>query len=123
MNPYFLNLLVHPVTKEALQFQNNVLQANTGGDTFKVIKGVPILLPRMEDNTKEAFNYQAHYEQDALAFDYFEEWHPVHKEENRRLHEQILHQIPKDAQSILDVGCGGAWLAKEMIPKGKHVLS
>jgi 2-polyprenyl-3-methyl-5-hydroxy-6-metoxy-1,4-benzoquinol methylase len=123
MNSYFLHLLVHPLSKTDLHLENNALQTSDGSGIFKVIKGVPILLPRMEDNAKEAFNYQDHYEKDALAFDYFADWHPVHKEENRRLHQQIVHQIPKEAQAVLDVGCGGAWLAKELIPQGKKVMS
>jgi len=123
MNPDFLNLLVHPVKKTGLHQEHNELLSDDRTDSFKILKGVPILLPRMEDNTREAFNYQEHYEKDALAFDYFADWHPVHKEENRRLHQQILGQIPASAQHVLDVGCGGAWLAKELVPAGKTVVS
>ena len=119
MNSDFLQLLVHPVSKDTLRVQDDVLKTNNNTDTFKVIKGVPILLPSVEAATKEAFNYQEHYEQDALAFDYFADWHPVHKEENNRLHQQILHQIPNNAALTLDVGCGGAWLAKALVTQGK----
>lgn len=123
MNGFFLDRLVHPVSKKTLRYDADSQALTDGTDAFPVIKGVPILLPKQEDNQQEAFNYREHYEQDALAFDYFAEWHPVHKEENRRLHQQILGQIPENAETILDVGCGGAWLAGSLIPKGKKVIS
>lgn len=123
MNATFLELLVHPVSKKALQYDPTGQILSNGADTFPVVKGVPVLLPRQEDNAQESFNYRDHYEKDAEAFDYFADWHPVHKEENRRLHQQILRQIPADADLILDVGCGGAWLASALVPKGKQVIS
>lgn len=123
MNATFLELLVHPISKKALQYDPTGQILSNGADTFPVVKGVPVLLPRQEDNAQESFNYRDHYEKDAEAFDYFADWHPVHKEENRRLHQQILRQIPADADLILDVGCGGAWLASALVPKGKQVIS
>lgn len=119
----FLDLLVHPLHKTPLAADGDgaALQGDT--DKFPVVRGVPLLLPPQTGQEGHAFNYQEHYEQDAIAFDYFAEWHPVHKEENRRLHQQILKMVPHDAAVVLDVGCGGAWLAKALIPKGKTVLS
>lgn len=119
----FLDLLVHPVNKAPLTADNAQQALQGGPDTFRIIRNVPVLLPNQDDNRQEAFNYQEHYEQDAIAFDYFADWHPVHKEENRRLHQQILKMVPAAATTILDVGCGGAWLAKALIPRGKTVIS
>lgn len=123
MNDTFLDLLVHPVSKKPLRYDTDKALLTDGSDNFPVIKGVPVLLPQEAANQKEAFNYRDHYEKDAEAFDYFAEWHPVHKEENRRLHQQILGQIPADAKVVLDVGCGGAWLASALVPAGRQVIS
>lgn len=124
MDATFLDLLVHPVSKKELSYDDKNNCLTDGTDTFPVKNQVPLLLPPSSAGDQEAaFNYQEHYEKDALVFDYFADWHPVHKEENRRLHQQILRTIPRDAGLILDVGCGGAWLAKALIPKGKKVIS
>jgi 2-polyprenyl-3-methyl-5-hydroxy-6-metoxy-1,4-benzoquinol methylase/uncharacterized protein YbaR (Trm112 family) len=124
MNAQFLDLLVHPLSREPLIYQEAGTSLVSGGDIFPCLAGVPVLLPpKSAMETAGVFNYQEHYEQDAKAFDYFEEWQSVHREENRRLHEQILSRIPADARTILDVGCGGAWLAKALIPEGRSVIS
>ena len=70
------------------------------------------------------FDYLDHYEKDAEVFDYFapyEDAATVH--ENRRLHETILREIPASAASVLDIGCGNAWLAEALTPRGLAVVS
>lgn len=121
MNDTYLELLVHPVSKTALRYDPAQQTLSGDNDIFPIVKGVPVLLPRQED--KDTFDYRDHYEKDAVAFDYFADWHPVHKEENRRLHQQILRQVPADARLVLDVGCGGAWLASALVPEGRQVIS
>lgn len=124
MNADFVAILIHPNTKESLQFNSsdNVLATKDGTSVFKIINKVPVLLYDAKDNDA-LFDYREHYEQDAKAFDYFEDFIPSHQIENNRLHDNILKEIPAQAQLVLDVGCGGAWLAKSLLPKGKKVIS
>ena len=69
------------------------------------------------------FNYIDHYKKDAVEFDYFEERKGATEHDERRVREYIISKIPKNVNSILDVGCGKGWVAKEFLPKGKTVVS
>lgn len=69
------------------------------------------------------FNYIEHYKKDAVEFDYFEAKKGATLHDERRVREYIISKIPKNVNSILDVGCGNGWVAKEFIPKGKWVYS
>ena len=69
------------------------------------------------------FNYIDHYKKDAVEFDYFEERKGATAHDERRVREYIISKIPKKVNSILDVGCGNGWVAKEFLPKGKQVYS
>lgn len=69
------------------------------------------------------FNYIEHYKTDAQEFDYFEEKSGATLHDERRVHETIIHAIPNDFSSILDVGSGSAWIAKEYAKKDKNVIS
>ena len=124
MNDFLAALLVHPNTKQPLYYDAsaNILKEGNGDGVFHILSNVPLLLPVTTDNDA-LFNYQEHYEQDAKSFDYFEDFIDAHQVENDRLHEHILSEIPDHAALILDVGCGGAWLSKQMLPKGKTVIS
>ncbi len=121
MQTEFLDLLRSPGTRERLTYKADVQQlVAPDGLVYRFINEVPVLLQEAADS---GAGYRAHYETDAREFDYFADWDPVTQEENRRLHQQILHQIPADAGWILDVGCGGAWLAAELTPGGRKVIS
>ena len=132
----FLDLLVHPVYKTPLRLQSDkdVLKDDEHDEQFVIKEKVPILLTdsipetlsTTERHTLEgtAFQYKEHYQNDAVAYDYTEEAeNEVEKEEISRLRQTILSQIPSNAEWILDVGCGGAWLAKALVPKNRHVIS
>ena len=69
------------------------------------------------------FNYIDHYKKDAVEFDYFEVRKGATAHDERRVREYIISKIPKNVNSILDVGCGNGWVAKEFLPKGKQVSS
>jgi SAM-dependent methyltransferase len=69
------------------------------------------------------FNYKEHYKKDAVEFDYFEERKGATAHDERRVREFIISKIPRNVNSILDVGCGNGWVAKEFLPKGKQVYS
>jgi len=69
------------------------------------------------------FNYKDHYKKDAVEFDYFEERKGATAHDERRVREFVISKIPKNANSILDVGCGNGWVAKEFLPNGKQIYS
>ncbi|NLT50772.1 MAG: class I SAM-dependent methyltransferase, partial [Ignavibacteria bacterium] len=69
------------------------------------------------------FRYAEHYKKDAAEFDYFEERCGATEHDERRLREYIISLIPNSVDTILDVGCGSAWIAKNMLPKHKKVIS
>jgi SAM-dependent methyltransferase len=69
------------------------------------------------------FDYKKHYTLDAEQFDYFEDRPPVVAHSERRLSEWILSLVPRTAKSVLDVGCGKAWVAASLCPKGIEVCS
>jgi len=69
------------------------------------------------------FNYIDHYKKDAVEFDYFEERKGATEHDERRVREFIISKVPKDVNSILDVGCGNGWAAKEFLSQGKKVSS
>jgi SAM-dependent methyltransferase len=69
------------------------------------------------------FNYIDHYKKDAADFDYFEERKGATAHDERRVREYIISKVSKSAGSILDVGCGRAWVAKHYLSKGINVYS
>jgi SAM-dependent methyltransferase len=69
------------------------------------------------------FDYQKHYTLDAEQFDYFEQRPPVVSHSERRLSEWILSLLPRQTKSVLDVGCGRAWVAASLCPNGVEVCS
>ncbi len=71
----------------------------------------------------EEFNYLEHYKTDAEEFDYFEERKGATEHDERRVHEFISAKVPENVNTILDVGCGSAWVAKEFLPKKVKVFS
>jgi len=133
----FLDLLVHPVYKTPLVFDEKkgaLCDSTHAEDLFKVEEGVPVLLTsnleaaltstERHQQAGTQFQYKEHYQNDAVAYDYTDEpEHPVEKEEIHRLRQTILHQISKGDGWTLDVGCGGAWLAKSLTPQKQKVIS
>lgn len=76
----------------------------------------------MSDEIKN-FDYLTHYKTDAEEFDYFEQRTGATFQEERRVREVLVSQVPKDAKLILDVGCGSGWVANEFLKKNKKVIS
>ena len=136
MDADLLSLLVSPIHKTPLQYDEQARQLvdTANNDRFIIKQNVPILLRAEEDATLtqteqhgeagSTFHYKEHYQQDAETYDYFKETeNPIEREEHNRLHEYILAQIPASSSWILDVGCGGGWLAGALKAKNKKVIS
>ncbi len=68
-------------------------------------------------------NYVDHYKKDAEEFDYFEPRSGATLADEKRLREYIISKIPSSPSFILDSGCGSAWGASELLPKGHTVVS
>jgi SAM-dependent methyltransferase/uncharacterized protein YbaR (Trm112 family) len=128
-----LDLLVSPDDHTALTITSTGLQSSaTPPVEYRIQQGVPVLLPRalppkeapLPGQAGAAFAYAEHYQRDAQAFDYFETIaDPAGRHENHRLHQTILRQIPSGKGRVLDMGCGNAWLAAALCPRGMEVWS
>lgn len=136
MDSNFLSRLVHPINKRSLIYNESAraLLEPTRNDRFAIKDNVPILLTANEEQALtqteqhagagSAFHYKEHYQNDAATYDYFKYTeNPIERAEHDRLHQQILSQIPGDAEWILDAGCGGGWLAGALSKSGKKVIS
>ncbi len=71
----------------------------------------------------DKFNYKEHYQKDAVEFDYFEERTKATAHEERRVREYVISKVPGYTKSILDVGCGRAWVAENFLKKNVQVFS
>lgn len=128
----FINILISPINKNKLIYDNYSLKDSINGDIFEIIENVPVLLPKNPSNinaqihvdSHSEFNYLEHYQADAEMFDYFEEYNfPASIHANRRLREIIIDKVNKESNIILDVGCGMGWVAEYFLPKGNKVIS
>jgi 2-polyprenyl-3-methyl-5-hydroxy-6-metoxy-1,4-benzoquinol methylase len=132
--PAQLGLLISPDNGQPLELSQGQLRAQGGGPRYAIEGKLPILLPQQ---AREAFRhaeqherfgsrffYVDHYQVDAEFFDYFEDFEDgASRHEMRRLHETIISEVPRQAASILDVGCGKAWVAEHFCPRGVAVHS
>ncbi|MFN8368772.1 MAG: methyltransferase domain-containing protein [Candidatus Kapaibacterium sp.] len=116
-----LERLVVPVSHAALQWNEQTQQLESGAEVFPVVDGIPVM---MRNNTTENDHYRSHYVFDSEYNDYFEEREdPATAHDELRVYQTILKHIPAQTQSVLDVGCGRAWVARELCPKGVFVCS
>lgn len=119
MNEKVISLFVNPDSKEKLEFDasQNIFRDTKTHEVFEILDNVIHLLPCQDTH------YRKHYEEDAVTFDYFNDYNADHLVENERVHQKILEFISSNDDVILDVGCGNAWLAKELLPKHKTIIS
>jgi len=112
------NAIFDQKTDEVFRFQNNT--AYLFKQAFSVVEKNSPLHNQFGSN----FLYHEHYIKDSEVFDYFAEPESAGtRHENRRLHETVFRKIDKSSHTILDVGCGGAWVAKMALPKGFRIVS
>ena len=117
-NSELLEKLVCPNCGNELRYDESTysLVCSVFGCTYAIKKNVPIMISEKEGESPKdphSFDYLDHYKKDAEQFDYFEEQSGATKHSEKRLREYILSQIPATVTSILDVGSGSAWVAKQ----------
>jgi len=130
-------MLVDPSTKQKLavdQEKEQIQGIDENLFSTKIENGIPVILPKKVSDTLaksgvhkqagSAFDYLDHYHKDAELFDYSLEYdNPVTWDEVNRLRQKVVAHIPKDAAVVLDVGCGGGWLAKKVVNDSTKVVS
>ncbi len=117
------NIIVSPDSGNSLKIEDGNIIDPANGHEYQLIDNVPSIMPK-ESKFDGGMDYHEHYHLDAEYSNYFQERdHGDTKHDERRLREYIMTKVPKDAGLILDVGSGGAWVAKQFCPKGKKVIS
>jgi 2-polyprenyl-3-methyl-5-hydroxy-6-metoxy-1,4-benzoquinol methylase len=114
---FLKEIIRDPITGQLLVQVGNKLQS--GGKEYPIVEDVPVLLT--DQVSSPNFDYKEHYRTDGEYYDYFksDESFTV-RTEMKRLHQAIIHKV-KGAGLILDVGCGGGWVARHFTPKAKVV--
>ena len=134
MEKWLTTILKNPQTGNGFEYNENTntLIDYSNHQSFPIINNIPVIIQEntpagksnLHDNLNTQFNYVDHYEKDAEIFDYFSDiLSKSSRVEEKLLRKHILSEITKDAGLILDVGCGSAWLAGELVKKGKNVVS
>lgn len=124
MNSFLLKILADPFSGDVLTLTNDSLVNLTNGDTYPITDGVPRFLKKINNTSSGNFDYSSHYEQDALAVDYFEDDDfPATRYQRMRSRQTIINEVPATCNTILDIGCGGAWVAAYFLQKNKQVIS
>lgn len=121
MTPSWLLPLLQSPAGHPVHPEDGRLVDRIDGTAYEILNNVADLRPKQPEVPE--FNYHSHYQIDAELFDYFEEHSGEHAHEERRVHETVMSYVPGSAQTILDVGCGGAWVAEHYLKHGKYVCS
>ncbi len=116
-----MEYIVCPFSHSNLKLDSDNRALKSGkGYNFEIKNNIPILLAEPANSD---FNYAEHYSKDAELFDYFERRTAGTEHDERRVREYILSKIPSSARTVLDVGCGRAWIAKELINNKDFICS
>jgi 2-polyprenyl-3-methyl-5-hydroxy-6-metoxy-1,4-benzoquinol methylase len=124
-HPFLENSLLCIVCKQKILVYvegDNCLTCSSCKTTFRIVEKIPIFLTSVIEKGKNSefhqklntdFNYIDHYQKDADEFDYFQQRSGSTEHQERRIRQFISDQVPENTKSILDVGSGSAWVAKE----------
>lgn len=135
MRAFLRTLLVDPRTKVPLSYDTDRdLLLSPAGASYPIASGVPDLLVHPEATVAATdaahqragtrFDYADHYERDADYFDYFAPSPSgATRHDQLRLHQTIARFMPERPELILDVGCGGAWVARRFAGPDCRVIS
>ena len=132
MSKFLTDILADPITGEKLSDHSGYLE-NNSGQQYRFENGIPDFISGQPYQPAASplhiaegtwFNYREHYVKDAQYFDYSAGDDSVTtRNERQRNREAILNVIPENINLVLDIGCGDAWIAKELLKKKVHVVS
>lgn len=134
MRKWIIDILRDPLTGVPVEYNEstNTFVDVKNGTSYSVVNDIPVFLRKREnsvrshihDKTDTNFDYISHYEKDAEVFDYSAgQLSRSSICEEALLRKRILEKISKNDEMILDVGCGSAWLAEEMVKRNKKIVS
>ena len=119
---WLLDILRDPKAGGTLAFDAEKQTLEGVAASYAVSGDVPLLLDAA--GTDAAFDYTAHYTEDAEQFDYFrEKTDSLTATHLRMLRRTVVRRVPAGAPLLLDVGCGRAFVAENCCPKGIRVVS
>jgi len=132
MENWFTTLLRDPISLDILEYDGEQFVNAATKQNYPVRQQIPVFTEghkakattELHTLLNTQFDYIDHYEKDAEIFDYY----APHTSKSANIEESILRKkiakhVSKEAQLLLDVGCGSAWVAKHFVPKGKKVVS
>jgi ubiquinone/menaquinone biosynthesis C-methylase UbiE/uncharacterized protein YbaR (Trm112 family) len=122
MENFFREYLVCPHCHSELSFSDSSLTCTSCKRSYPMEGSVPNMV-KPDDAINAEFDYLNHYITDSETFDYFEARTGATEHSERRLREVIGRFVPSKVKTILDVGCGSAWVAKTFLPNGVTVCS
>jgi SAM-dependent methyltransferase len=116
---------------QELTFGDDKISCFGCGLVFRIEGKVPLMFMEKTESVHSdfhetfgsEFDYVGHYQKDAHEFDYFEKRGGAIGHNERRVREFILKKLPPNPGLVLDVGCGGGWVATALCPKGYEVVS
>lgn len=122
MQNWLIDLLRDPATGSVLTYDAEGQCLRGDGGSYSVAEGFPVFV---EAGAGAAgFDYAAHYVEDAEQFDYFrEKTDRLTATHLRLLRQSVVRSVPGAARLVLDVGCGSAFVARQLCPKGVRVVS
>lgn len=123
MKEWFFDILRDPKTGDALGMtaDGQCLEGPSG--RYGLSYGVPLFVGG-EAVPEGRFDYAKHYDVDAEQFDYYDEVNDrLTATHLRRLRETVMRMVPRSAELLLDVGCGKAFVASHLCPRGVKVVS
>ena len=118
-------LLANPLNGQPLTVDGSGKLQGIDQTLFRaeMINDIPVILPKLSAADGD-FDYVDHYEKDAEYFNYFEEYTcDLTNSEVKRLHQKIQQEIPSDARTILDIGCGNGWVSRHNVSDSVTVIS
>ena len=131
---FLIDLLISPDSQKPLVYDpvNDILRDTAHEHVYRIVEDTPVLFgsekktdsTALHEKSNTSFNYTDHYNKDAEFFDYFKEDDiPAARTERKRSRETIISKIRGSALQILDIGCGGGWVAQHFTEKKNYVVS
>ncbi len=126
LQKFFTDILINPLTGNKLSYDayKQELTDSVTKTQIKILENTPVFTNSLKEEDKNNFQYVKHYNKDASYNDYFEEEeNKITVNERLRSREALIAEVPKNTKLILDIGCGGAWVAAHFTQKNIDVIS